>query len=182
MSSDFQYAGYYYHAPSGLSLTRARAYNSNSGRWINRDPIGENGGLNLYAYVGNAPVNRSDPEGLQGSCKKQLQLALPAIAAPPVTAPPVVAPPSTAVLPALPAWFIVLPIVLGAFLGGDNPIPTPRTKPPREECEDEAEEELTTRQGQCWQNYLSDRKRHGEAQAQANKRRCEETATITVRR
>ena len=34
--SDFQYAGYYYHAPSGLNLTLYRAYNSNLGRWINR--------------------------------------------------------------------------------------------------------------------------------------------------
>jgi len=39
LASDFQYAGYYYHAPSGLNLTTYRAYNSTLGRWINRDPL-----------------------------------------------------------------------------------------------------------------------------------------------
>jgi RHS repeat-associated protein len=64
MASDFQYAGYYFHAPSVLDLTRTRTYSSNLGRWINRDPIGEHGGVNLYAYVLNDPVNLIDPWGL----------------------------------------------------------------------------------------------------------------------
>ncbi len=62
--ADFQYAGYYMHAPSGLNLTRTRQYSANLGRWISRDPIGENGGLNLYGYVGNSPVMNTDPSGL----------------------------------------------------------------------------------------------------------------------
>jgi hypothetical protein len=33
-------------------------------KWLSRDPIGEAGGLNLYAYVGNNPVGRIDPQGL----------------------------------------------------------------------------------------------------------------------
>ena len=38
-----------------------------SGRsdWLSPDPIGESGGLNLYAYVGNDPINGWDPLGLQ---------------------------------------------------------------------------------------------------------------------
>jgi len=35
------------------------------GRFLNRDPIEEAGGLNLYAFVGNDPVNRWDTLGLQ---------------------------------------------------------------------------------------------------------------------
>jgi RHS repeat-associated protein len=34
------------------------------GRWINRDPLGEKGGVNVYAYVGGDPVNNVDPLGL----------------------------------------------------------------------------------------------------------------------
>jgi hypothetical protein len=39
-------------------------YDPRTGRWLSRDPIGEAGGLNLYAYCGNDPVNRHDPLGL----------------------------------------------------------------------------------------------------------------------
>ena len=42
----------------------ARPYDPNLGRWIQRDPIGEQGGLNLFGYVGNNPVNWIDPLGL----------------------------------------------------------------------------------------------------------------------
>jgi len=63
--ADFQYAGYYMHAPSGLNLPVFRAYSSSLGRFINRDPIGEKGGVNLYGYVYNNPVRGTDPLGLQ---------------------------------------------------------------------------------------------------------------------
>jgi hypothetical protein len=52
------------HQPSGLDLTQYRAYDPFSGRWLSRDPAGEKGGINLYAYVGDAPVNYLDPWGL----------------------------------------------------------------------------------------------------------------------
>jgi RHS repeat-associated protein len=63
-ASDFQFGGYYYHAPSGLSLATFRAYSSHLGRWINRDPISERGGINLYAYVENDPILKKDSLGL----------------------------------------------------------------------------------------------------------------------
>ena len=40
------------------------------GRWLTRDPLGEAGGLNLYAFVGNNPVNWVDPWGLTINNKK----------------------------------------------------------------------------------------------------------------
>ena len=41
-----------------------RHYNPVLGRWINRDPIQENGGKNLYGYCLNNPVAKFDPLGL----------------------------------------------------------------------------------------------------------------------
>ena len=45
--------------------TASAHYNPQLGRWLSRDPMGEAGGFNLYAYCGNDPVNRHDPLGLQ---------------------------------------------------------------------------------------------------------------------
>jgi RHS repeat-associated protein len=43
-----------------------RFYTPITGRWINRDPIEEAGGVNMYGFVGNDGVNRFDSLGLIG--------------------------------------------------------------------------------------------------------------------
>ena len=48
---DVGYAGYFYHAVSGLDFALYRAYDPVHARWLNRDPIGKAGGINLYAYA-----------------------------------------------------------------------------------------------------------------------------------
>jgi RHS repeat-associated protein len=60
----FTYTGREYHVPSGLYYYRARFYDPQLGRFITQDPIGHLGGMNLYVYVGNAPVILVDPLGL----------------------------------------------------------------------------------------------------------------------
>lgn len=47
-----------------LTTSISAFYNPAQGRWLSRDPIGETGGMNLYAFVGNNPVNWTDLWGL----------------------------------------------------------------------------------------------------------------------
>jgi RHS repeat-associated protein len=54
-----------YDAGIGLLQYEYRNYLPAIGRWTTRDPLGEAGGLNLYAFVGNNPVNWVDPWGLE---------------------------------------------------------------------------------------------------------------------
>lgn len=63
--ADFGRAGYFYHAPSGLYLTRHRAYSPAFAQFLSRDRIGEHGSFyNLYNYASNNGANRVDPSGL----------------------------------------------------------------------------------------------------------------------
>jgi len=63
-ANTYRFSSQEYHQPSGLSLYLNRAYDPNLQRWLNRDPIEERGGLNLYGSLGNDPVNAVDPLGL----------------------------------------------------------------------------------------------------------------------
>ena len=49
---------------SGLIFYRARYYHPGLGRFVSRDPIGMQGGINPYAYAGGNPVLYNDPSGL----------------------------------------------------------------------------------------------------------------------
>ena len=51
---------------TGLIFYRARYYDPTLGRFTQRDPVGVEGGTNLYAYVNGNPVNFTDPLGLLG--------------------------------------------------------------------------------------------------------------------
>jgi len=57
--------GYYTDTETGLSLLTHRFYDPVVGRFLTRDPLGYGGGINLYGYVRNNPVNRVDPRGTQ---------------------------------------------------------------------------------------------------------------------
>ncbi|HEX7861324.1 MAG TPA: RHS repeat-associated core domain-containing protein [Verrucomicrobiae bacterium] len=48
---------------SGLVYYGYRYYNAVTGRWLNRDPAGELGGVNLYALSFNSPINCIDSDG-----------------------------------------------------------------------------------------------------------------------
>jgi RHS repeat-associated protein len=60
----FLFSTKFYDWETGLYYYGHRYYNPSTGRFINRDPIRERGGLNIYAFVGNQPLNRIDVLGL----------------------------------------------------------------------------------------------------------------------
>lgn len=61
----FKFSGREYDSATGLYHNRNREYDPETGRFMSPDPIGfDAGDANLYRYVGNSPVNSSDPLGL----------------------------------------------------------------------------------------------------------------------
>lgn len=54
-----------YDEATKLHYYKYRHYSPKLGRWPSRDPIGERGGVNLYAFSGNNGINRWDYLGLQ---------------------------------------------------------------------------------------------------------------------
>ncbi len=64
LDSDFGYTGFYQENATGLDLTLFRAYDANKGRWLNRDPLNERAGQNLYSMVLNNPFRFIDLSGL----------------------------------------------------------------------------------------------------------------------
>jgi RHS repeat-associated protein len=64
LASAFGYTGQLYLPELQLYYYKARMYSPKIGRFLQPDPIGYAGGTNLYSYVGNDSVNRTDPSGL----------------------------------------------------------------------------------------------------------------------
>ncbi len=60
-----QWPGEMHDEEPALVYYNYRYYNPKDGRWINRDPIAEQGGWNLYAFLGNSTQDKFDMFGLQ---------------------------------------------------------------------------------------------------------------------
>jgi RHS repeat-associated protein len=57
------FAGGLYDAETGLVRFGARDYEPSVGRWVSKDPIRFDGGVNLFVYAGNSPLRLVDPAG-----------------------------------------------------------------------------------------------------------------------
>jgi RHS repeat-associated protein len=60
----YRFAGRRLDPETGLLYYRARYYWPQGGRFLQTDPVGYDADLNLYAYVGNDPIDREDALGL----------------------------------------------------------------------------------------------------------------------
>ncbi|MGZ0077852.1 RHS repeat-associated core domain-containing protein [Methylomonas sp. YC3] len=65
IDNPLSFQGQYYDQETGLHCNLNRYYDPNAGRFIHQDPIGLEGGANVYRYAPN-PVKRIDPLGLTG--------------------------------------------------------------------------------------------------------------------
>lgn len=75
-SGRFQYTGQTWLPEIGLYNYKARMYSPTLGRFMQTDPIGPDGGINIYAYAGDDSVNRFDPRGLEAAIVITAQLPI----------------------------------------------------------------------------------------------------------
>lgn len=68
ITNNLRFPGQYYDAETGLNYNYFRDYNPVVGRYVESDPIGLGGGLNIYRYSGNNPLTYIDFTGL--SCEQ----------------------------------------------------------------------------------------------------------------
>jgi RHS repeat-associated protein len=68
ITNNLRLSGQYYDEETQLHYNYHRYYDPRSGRYLTPDPIGLQGGINVYSYVKNNPINLGDPLGLFCKC------------------------------------------------------------------------------------------------------------------
>lgn len=65
---NMRFPGQWFQLEMGLAYNWHRNYDATLGRYVQPDPLGYDGGRNLYGYVGGNPSAYSDPTGLCPAC------------------------------------------------------------------------------------------------------------------
>src|SRR3989304_6465427 len=63
VQNQFRFPGQYFDGETAQHSNYHRYYQTRTGRYLTPDPIGQAGGLNLYGYAFDDPVNKMDPSG-----------------------------------------------------------------------------------------------------------------------
>ncbi len=76
---DMRFPGQRFDAASGLNYNYFRDYEAATGRYVESDPIGQNGGVSTYSYANAVPLQKVDPRGLISfgpTCTQSQRLAI----------------------------------------------------------------------------------------------------------
>ncbi|WLE97264.1 MAG: RHS repeat-associated core domain-containing protein [Candidatus Electrothrix communis] len=74
-TNPFRFSSKYADDTTGLYYYGYRYYSPDTGRWLSRDPIGEDGGVNLYGFIVNNPISYIDAFGHESIKQKMIDTA-----------------------------------------------------------------------------------------------------------